>query len=107
MNQERRHVVRQYLRVNAMLHVGHAPAVAVHTIDVGLAGMALNAAHPLAVGATVQLRFDVPVDGKLESVTTDGSISYCVPAAPGFKVGIIFETLDADAKTLIVAYLAT
>lgn len=97
--------MRQYLRVSASLEIEQALAIGVHTIDLGMAGMALHTAGPMLKGAAVRLSFNVPIMGKLEKIDACGHITYCAAITPGFKVGVSFVSLDAAAKTIIAAYL--
>lgn len=105
MDHERRQLVRQYLRVSAVLHTEEATPINVHLIDIGKAGVSLNASHQIATGLTVQLHFGVPINGNLEKIIATGRITYCTPSPPGFKVGMLFSTLEPDVQAIIAAYL--
>lgn len=77
----------------------------VHTVNVGLAGMALNGPHKMPTDEAVALSFNIPVHGKLEQIEVSGHISYCAPEAPGFKIGVRFAGLDGQSRKVIDAYL--
>lgn len=105
MFNEQKQSQRKVLKVKALIAAeGQAPASA-RTVDIGMNGMAVMAVDPIPVGANVQLRFDLFVDGALAPVEVRGKANYCILSHGDFKIGLTFVNLGLPAMTTLGKYL--
>lgn len=84
-----------------MLAVEGGAPVLVRTTDIGANGVSLTVPHPVGVGQTAQLRFDLLVEGTLVPVNTRAKVQYCILSGGDFKVGFQFLNLDMAAMTAL------
>jgi len=83
---------------------GGAPVMG-RTTDLSAQGVSISVPHPVAVGATAQLRFDLLVDGNIVPVTTRVKASHCILSHGEFKVGFQFLNLELGAMTALSRFL--
>lgn len=83
---------------------GRAPLLA-KTSDVGANGVSVAVQHPLQVGQTGQVSFDLLVEGKLTPIAARARVIYCIFSGGEFKVGFQFLNLDLTAMTQLSRFL--
>lgn len=83
---------------------GSAPVMG-RTTDISSQGLSLSVPHPVAVGQTGQLRFDLLVDGNTVPINTRVKASHCILSNGEFKVGFQFVNLDLAAMTAIARFM--
>lgn len=83
---------------------GAAPLLG-RTSDIGANGVSLTMPHPVAVGQTVQVRFDMLVEGAVVPVNTRGKTLYCILSSGEFKVGLQFLGLELGVMTALSRFL--
>ena len=75
------------------------------TSDISASGVSLALPHPVPAGQTVQVRFDMLVDGAVVPVNTRGKTLYCILSSGEFKVGLQFLSLDMGVMTALSRFL--
>jgi len=86
---------RRVLRGPATIVVGGQAPRDGRVWDVGLDGMSVISAKPIAPGTRCEVSFDLPARGSATHVTAQVRVLYCsYIGAEGFKVGTAFGKLD-------------
>lgn len=88
-----------------MLAAGGAAPVLGRTSDISASGVSLTVPHPVAAGQTVQVRFDMLVEGAVVPVNTRGKTLYCILSSGEFKVGLEFLSLELGVMTALARFL--
>ena len=102
---EQRQTQRKVLKVKALIvPEGGSPLVA-RTVDVSSSGMCVSVSAPIELGTHSQLRFDLLVDGKPNTIEVRSKVSYCILSGDEFKVGFQFVNLDLSSMTALAKYL--
>jgi len=83
---------------------GAAPVMG-RTADLGGNGVSINVPNPVAAGQTVQLRFDLVVEGSIVPINARARTQYCILSNGEFKVGCEFLNLDLGAMTALSRFL--
>ena len=105
MQTEQRQSPRKVFKTRAMLAAEGAAPVLGRTTDISASGVSLNVPHPVPSGQTVQVRFDMLVDGRVVPVNTRGKTLYCILSSGEFKVGLQFLSLELGVMTAISRFL--
>jgi hypothetical protein len=61
--------------------------------------------HPVGVGQSAQLRFDLLVDGNIVPVNTRAKVQYCILSGGNFKADFQFLNLEPAAATALSRFL--
>lgn len=83
---------------------GGAPLLG-RTTDISASGVSLTVPHPVPSGQTVQVRFDMLVEGAVVPVNTRGKTLYCILSGGEFKVGLQFLSLELGMMTALARFL--
>ncbi len=83
---------------------GAAP-VAARTFDLSMGGMSVTTGTRVNPGQTGQVVFEMLVDGKPQIITTRVKVAHCIFSGDEFKVGFMFQTLNADATAAITKFM--
>lgn len=105
MQTEQRQSPRKVFKTRAMLAVEGGAPVLGRTTDLGASGVSVTVPHPVGVGQTAQLRFDLLVDGNVVPVNTRARAQYCILSGGDFKVGFQFLNLEMAAMTALSRFL--
>lgn len=105
MFNEQRQTQRKVLKVKAMIALDGGQPLAVRTVDISSTGMCVSTPEPLTLGADCQLRFDLLVDGKPNSIQVRSRVSYCILSGNEFKAGFQFVNLDLSSMTALARFL--
>lgn len=93
---------RKVLRAVAKLTVPGQPPREGKTWDLGVDGMSIMAQKPISPGTKCEVRFDLPLGGKVLPVTAPVKVLYCSFSGPdGFKIGTAFGDLDDDSRDAV------
>jgi len=94
--------LRKILRSRAEIRTDTDRVFHARTIDISIVGMSLMSPHELEDGACLTVVFQIPTQGKLETVSSAASVLYCTPDdTEGFRLGIRFIDHDALRNDLI------
>jgi hypothetical protein len=74
-------------------------------MDVGANGVSVTVEHPLQVGQSAQVAFDLLVEGKLTPISARSKVIYCIFGGGEFKVGFQFLNLELSAMTQLARFL--
>jgi hypothetical protein len=96
---------RKILKVRAMLVSEGGARVMGRTTDLGANGVSINVPQPLGVGQTVQMRFDLLVEGNVVPIQSSARTQYCILSNGEFKVGLQFLSLEPGAMTALSRFL--
>lgn len=88
-----------------MLAAEGSAAVLGRTSDISASGVSLTVPHPVPAGQTVQVRFDMLVEGAVVPVNTRGKTLYCILSSGEFKVGLQFLNLELGVMTALARFL--
>ncbi len=73
-----------------------------HTLDISIGGVCIVLDDQIPVNVSYPIRFEVPVNGKVEVITTTARSVYGVFASQGgFRVGFQFNDADPKRAALI------
>ena len=93
---ERRRGRRTGLRRPCTLHLSGDEQRQGITFDVGVDGLSLYTAKPVAAGTRCEVQFELPGADAAQALRTAAKVVYSSYSGPqGFKIGIIFVALDA------------
>lgn len=82
---DQRQSARKIVKVKAVIAMeGQAPMPG-RTSDIGSNGVSIAVAHPLQVGQTGQVGFDLLVEGKLASIMARAKVIYCIFSGGGVQ----------------------
>jgi hypothetical protein len=102
---DQRQSERKIVKVKAVVAMeGQAP-VPGRTMDVGANGVSVTVEHPLQVGQSAQVAFDLLVEGKLTPISARSKVIYCIFGGGEFKVGFQFLNLELSAMTQLARFL--
>ncbi|WP_082439535.1 MULTISPECIES: PilZ domain-containing protein [unclassified Massilia] len=102
---DQRQSARKIVKVKAVIAMeGQAPMPG-RTSDIGSNGVSIAVAHPLQVGQTGQVGFDLLVEGKLASIMARAKVIYCIFSGGEFKAGFQFLNLDLSAMAQLSRFL--
>lgn len=102
---ERRRGRRTGLRRPCMLQLSGAEQRPGMTVDVGVDGLSLYTAKPVAAGTRCEVRFELPVGEATQSFSAAAKVVYSSFSGPqGFKIGAIFVALDAQTTAALLAF---
>lgn len=87
-----------------MIMDGAAPVPA-RTFDLGMAGMSVTTGTKVEPNQAGQVVFEMLVDGKPQIITTRVKVSHCIFSGDEFKVGFVFQPLNADATAAITKFM--
>jgi len=107
--EERRKTERKSLRTSATVILGQAQAFEVRALDLSIGGMAIVAQANPKPGMVLAIRFMLPlkpVGYTLFEAQARVVHSVFSSAESGFKVGLSFIGLSAEASAAVRAYLA-
>jgi c-di-GMP-binding flagellar brake protein YcgR len=100
-----RQSARKILKVKAVVALeGQAPMPG-RTLDIGANGVSVTLAHPVQVGQTGQVAFDLLVEGRLVPIAARARVIYCIFSSGDFKTGFQFLNLDLSAMTQLSRFL--
>ncbi len=101
---ERRRGRRTGLRRPCTLHLSSGEQRQGMTIDVGVDGLSLYTAKPVAAGTRCELQFELPGAEAEQALRAAAKVVYSSYSGPqGFKIGAIFVALDPrTAEALLV-----
>jgi hypothetical protein len=102
---EQRQSQRKILKTRAMLAVEGGAPVMGRTTDLSANGVSITLPQPLGVGQSVQLRFDLLVEGAVVPIHSKARTQYCILSNGEFKVGCQFLNLDLAAMTAVARFL--
>jgi hypothetical protein len=102
---EQRQSARKVFKTRAIVAPEGAAPVMGRTSDINSGGVSVNLPGPVGIGQTVQLRFDLLVDGQVVPVNTRARVQYCILSGNDFKVGFQFQNLDMGATTALSRFL--
>jgi c-di-GMP-binding flagellar brake protein YcgR len=102
---EQRKSIRKIFKTKAMLAVEGETPLAVRTTDVGASGLSVNVPGPIKAGQTVQVGFDLMVEGKIVKINARSRVQYCILSQGEFKVGLEFVNLELAAMTALARFL--
>lgn len=75
------------------------------TLDVGVDGMSLYTAKPVAAGTRCEVWFELPGTPSAYPLRAAAKVVYSsYSGAQGFKIGIIFMALDAGATEALLSF---
>ena len=83
---------------------GGAPLLG-RTTDISASGVSVTVPNPVPSGQTVQVRFDMLVEGAVVPVNTRGKTLYCILSGGEFKVGLQFLHLELGVMTALSRFL--
>ena len=83
---------------------GGAPVLG-RTTDLGANGVSITVPQPVQAGQSMQLRFDLLVEGKLVPIQSKARTQYCILSNGEFKVGLQFLNLELAAMTALSRFL--
>jgi hypothetical protein len=96
---------RKVLRAAVTVVLPGQPPRVGQSWDLGVDGMSLMLAKPLAPGTRCELSFDLPAPDGAGRVTARAKVLYCsFCGAQGFKVGTIFGALDEASHGAVQAF---
>jgi c-di-GMP-binding flagellar brake protein YcgR len=102
---EQRKSARKPLRVKAMIAMeGVAPLVG-RTADVSANGLSVTAPHPLKIGQTGQVNFELFFEGKATTIHTRSKTLHCILGNGEFKIGFEFVNIDLSAMAVLARFL--
>lgn len=105
MFNEQRSTQRKVVKVKALVALEGGAAVAARTVDISASGMCVSVADPMAVGASAQVRFDLLVEGRPNTIQVKSRATYCILSGNEFKVGLTFLNLDLSSMTTLAKFL--
>lgn len=105
MHSEQRQSPRKILKTRAMLVPEAGARVMGRTTDLSANGVSVNVPQPLGVGQTVQMRFDLLVEGNVVPIQSRARTQYCILSNGEFKVGLQFLNLELSAMTALSRFL--
>lgn len=82
-----------------------AGPVAARTTDIGTGGVAAIVDGAIPVGHKGRIMFEMLVEGKLQLIEGQVSVSHCILSNEGFKAGFQFSNLDIAVANAISKYL--
>ncbi|MES2831870.1 MAG: PilZ domain-containing protein [Pseudomonadota bacterium] len=98
--------LRKILRSRAEICVDAETVFHARTIDISLVGMSLMSPQELGDGASLTVVFQIPTQGKLETIRAAASVLYRTPDGDeGFRLGLRFSEPDARRSDLINSLL--
>jgi hypothetical protein len=101
----RRTTVRAPLRCAAHIELSGGATREAALLDIGLQGLSLVTARPIAPGTRCILRFELPQGDAGQAMALPARVvhsSYTGPAT--FRIGLVFGTLEASQAAAIEAY---
>lgn len=102
----RRSTVRTALRCAATLLLPGDLRREVHTCDVSRDGLSLLTARPVAPGTRCQVQFELPLADRTPLLALAAKAVYSSYTGPeGFRVGLLFAGVDADAERAIDEFI--
>ena len=102
---EQRKSARKVLKVKAVLAMDGMAAATGRTADVSGNGVSVTAAHPLTVGQSGQVSFELFIDGKATVIATRSKVSHCIFSNGEFKIGFQFVNLELSAMAVLARFL--
>jgi len=102
---EQRKSARKVLKVKAVLAMDGMAAATGRTADVSASGVSVATAHPLPVGQSGQVSFELFMDGKATVIATRSKVSYCIFSNGEFKIGFQFVNLELSAMAVLAKFL--
>jgi c-di-GMP-binding flagellar brake protein YcgR len=102
---EQRQSQRKILKVRAMLVPEDGARVMGRTSDLSANGVSISVPQPLGIGQTVQMRFDLLVEGNVVPIQSRARTQYCILSNGEFKVGLQFLNLELGAMTALSRFL--
>jgi hypothetical protein len=99
---------RKVLRTTAtVLLPGAAMPREVRTWDLGLDGMSLVSPRPIAPGTRCTISLQLPGSATPQELSMPARALWCSLMGPeGFKVGLVFASLDAATQEAIARFVA-
>lgn len=105
-SQRSAHRLRKILRTRAEIRLDAERRFHARTIDISIAGMSLMSPQALNIGAGLTVIFQIPAQGKLETVNAAASVLYnTADRAEGFRLGLRFNDHDSLRDDLIASLL--
>jgi len=102
----RRVTARKVLRRPATVNLPGGLSRDATTWDLGADGMSLLSAKPISPGSKCTVAFEVPRGAASDPVSIPGKVVYCSFLGPqGFKVGMVFGSLDAPGADIVAEFL--
>ncbi len=75
------------------------------TLDVGIDGLSLYTAKPVATGTRCEVQFELPRAASSYDLRAAAKVVYSsYSGAQGFKIGILFVALDAGTTEALLAF---
>jgi c-di-GMP-binding flagellar brake protein YcgR len=106
MSLDRRVHPRKILRRMAMIRLASGEVLKVKTQDVSQGGVCVLLPNNLPFGATCEVAFDLPINGKDYRVMAGAKIVHTVMAGlDGFRAGLEFTRLGETEKELLREYV--
>lgn len=105
MTPEQRKSSRKIYKAKALLALNGKPVAVGRTLDIGADGISVGFPDPVEAGQGGQVRFDLLVDGRPNTITTPIKVVYCIFSHGEFKVGLNFSNPDAATNSLVTRFL--
>ena len=103
----RRSGLRKGLRRPATLSLAGNASQPATLCDVGLDGLSLHVAKPIAPGTRCSVSFEIPVGPQSATLRADIKTVYSsFSGAQGFRIGAVFVDLDAQSTALLREFSA-
>ncbi|MGJ7915433.1 PilZ domain-containing protein [Massilia sp. LXY-6] len=102
---DQRQSARKIVKVRAVIAMEGMAPMPGRTSDVGSNGVSITVEHPLQLGQTGHVGFDLLVEGKLTPIAARAKVIYCIFSAGEFKAGFQFLNLDLNAMTQLSRFL--
>ncbi|RZI44704.1 PilZ domain-containing protein [Herbaspirillum sp. HC18] len=84
-----------HVDASARVLIDRHDQLAATALDISEGGAGLNAAAPMKIGLQCAVAVDLPTETGVVRINGWGTVVYCVPATPGFRIGICFFDMDA------------
>lgn len=92
---ERRHSLRMHVDASARVLIDRHAELAATALDISEGGAGLKTTAPLQTGLQCAVAVDLPTGMGIVRINGWGTVVYCEPATPGFRIGICFFDMDA------------
>lgn len=97
---------RAGLRRPCVLHLPRGESRSGMTIDVGMDGLCVLTARPIAAGTRCRVSFELPLGDNGFAIDAAVKTVYSSYGAEGFKIGAVYSEFDAAAAEALRAFLA-
>jgi PilZ domain len=102
---DQRKSARKIFKAKVQLALDGKPPVLGRTLDIGADGASITLPNPVGAGLGGQVRFDLLVEGRPNTVTARCKVIHCILSRGEFKVGLHFAGLDTAANSVVARFL--